>query len=69
MAMNFQLLIDPATAAFVLGGVMTGTAVRSGWANCRETLHQLAELRRRPFDAVRPVPKWRARSAECSVTE
>ena len=48
--MNFQLLVDPAAAAFVFCGICIATLARCGWADIRETVRQIGKLGRRPFD-------------------
>lgn len=47
------MLIDPASAGFVLGGTVLATLVRSGWHNGRTTLRQLGMLLRPRFDFAR----------------
>ncbi len=48
--MNFQLLIDPASAGFVLAGTLVATLARSGWKDSFETLRQARALLRKPFN-------------------
>lgn len=45
-------ILDPASAALVLGGTLTATALRCGWAELRITLRAIAGLARRRFDPV-----------------
>ena len=48
--MDLATLIDGPAALIVGGGTVLATALRSGWADCRITLHKLAGLGRRGFD-------------------
>lgn len=48
--MNVQLLIDPASAGFVLAGTLVATLARAGWKDSRTTIRQLGALGRKPFD-------------------
>ncbi|WP_432199753.1 MotA/TolQ/ExbB proton channel family protein [Erythrobacter sp. W53] len=48
--MNFELLIDPVSASFVVLGTCAATLARSGWRDSCETFAQIAELTRKPFE-------------------
>lgn len=49
--MELVHLFDPVPAAIVVGGTVLATALRAGRSDCRSTVHALADLVRRPFDA------------------
>ena len=49
--MNFAALLDPASAAIVIGGTGLATLLRCGWGNCRIASMALAQAPRRHFDA------------------
>ncbi|RXZ66609.1 MotA/TolQ/ExbB proton channel family protein [Pelagerythrobacter rhizovicinus] len=46
-------LLDPLSAAIVLGGTLAATLLRCGWRDARVALHALAQLPSRPFDSAR----------------
>lgn len=48
--MDLQLLIDPASAGFVLGGTLVATLARSGWKDSGATLRHVGSLFRKRFD-------------------
>ena len=50
---DFMQLLDPLSAAIVLGGTLAATLLRCGWRDARRALHALAQLPTRPFDSVR----------------
>lgn len=50
---DLQLLIDPASAGFVLGGTVLATLARSGWAEGRAALRHSAALLRPRFNLAR----------------
>jgi chemotaxis protein MotA len=50
---DLQILIDPASAGFVLGGTVLATLVRSGWADGRTAVRQIGNLLRPRFSLAR----------------
>lgn len=50
--MQLQSLIDPASAAIVLGGTCFSTVLRCGWRECALTFAEIGQLWLRPFDAA-----------------
>ena len=50
--MVFEHLVDPTGAAIVLGGTLLVTLTRVGWREGANTLRQINELFRSPFDAA-----------------
>lgn len=51
--MDLQLLIDPASAGFVLGGTVLATLARSGWREGSVTIRQLGALFRPRFNLAK----------------
>lgn len=51
--MDVGSLIDPISAAIVVGGTLLATILRSGITDCRATIAALTGLRHRRFDAKR----------------
>lgn len=51
--MNPMQLLDPLSAAIVLGGTLAATLLRCGWRDARAALHALAQLPSKPFDSDR----------------
>ncbi len=51
--MNPMQLLDPVSAAIVLGGTLAATLLRCGWRDLRAALQLLAQLPTRPFDSGR----------------
>lgn len=51
--MNVMQLLDPLSAAIVLGGTLMATLLRCGWRDARAALQALAQLPSKPFDSVR----------------
>jgi chemotaxis protein MotA len=49
--MNFAALLDPMSAAIVIGGTGLATLLRCGWSNCQIAATALAQAHRRHFDA------------------
>ena len=50
--MDFSQLVDPLSAALVLGGTATATLLRCGWRDTREALRAIAQLAAKPFAAA-----------------
>lgn len=50
---NVMQLLDPLSAAIVLGGTLAATLLRCGWRDVRAALRALAQLPSKPFDSVR----------------
>lgn len=51
--MDITQLLDPLSAAIVLGGTLAATLLRCGWRDARAALQALAQLPSRPFDSDR----------------
>lgn len=51
--MDIMQLLDPLSAAIVLGGTLAATLLRCGWRDTRAALRALARLAARPFDSTR----------------
>ncbi|MEP7222792.1 MAG: MotA/TolQ/ExbB proton channel family protein [Novosphingobium sp.] len=49
--MNVLNLLDPTSAAIVLGGTVAATALRCGWRECAITIYEIGQLWAHPFDA------------------
>lgn len=50
---DIMQLLDPLSAAIVLGGTLAATLLRCGWRDARAALRALARLAGRPFDSAR----------------
>lgn len=50
---DIMQLLDPLSAAIVLGGTLAATLLRCGWRDARAALRALARLMGRPFDSAR----------------
>jgi len=50
---EFTQLLDPLSAAIVIGGTLAATLLRCGWRDARAALAMLAQVPRRPFDSGR----------------
>ncbi len=51
--MEFTQLLDPLSAAIVIGGTLAATLLRCGWSETGAALQMLAQVPRRPFDSDR----------------
>lgn len=50
---DFTQLLDPLSAAIVIGGTLLATLLRCGWRDARAALAMLAQIPYRPFDSDR----------------
>lgn len=65
--MDFTTLLDPGSAAIVVGGTLLATVLRSGWHDCAATGRGLARLAGRRFDAERLKPELARQARDIQV--